>query len=564
MRNFLIIFSFFFVSNFIFSQMLIFDEEKCKFWHYLDPEKDVLKKFYYYKYKAKVFGISLNRAYKFLEKIKREPQPVIVAILDSGIDTTHNALKEVLWKNSKEIPNNNIDDDNNGYIDDVYGWNFLGNDKKENLNDEAYEYARIYGKWKDFFINVAPNEISEELRSDYELFVEAKKEFEKNFLPVYTEFLLYKMILSSYENYLKKLKEYLKVDSLTTNDLIKLAEQNKTDTIRFYAFALRVLYQKLNLENIEQELKKLEKKINTEYNYKDNLRALINDDPYNLNDSIYGNNDVMSTTSHHGTFVAGIIGGSVGIAKNNVKIMTVRIVPGGDERDKDVAMGIRYAVKNGAKIINMSFGKKFSPEKGFVDKMVKYAAENNVLIIHAAGNDATDNDKIPHYPTPYSIKGEKLTDLWIDVGAMTFDRIASFSNYGKNTVDLFAPGEYIYTTIPNNGFEFGSGTSAAAPVVTGVAALLMSYFPELSPQEIKEILLKSVYKPKEKFFKPINTDFFFSENYNLFEFFSNYNDDNIKYDLSEFCKTGGIINAYNAVKLAYKYSKNKLKKRKLN
>lgn len=515
-------------------------------WHFLDPKKD------------KYPGISLNKAYDLLLKTKRKPQKIIVAVIDSGVDTAHSDLFEVIWKNPDEVPINGIDDDKNGYIDDIHGWNFLGNRNNENVKDEAYEYARIYGRWKDYFKNIDPESLNSEEKAIYKIYLKAKEKLEQEYIKLYSEKLYLLMIKDRIYSLYNKLKNTVKKDTITEEDIKYISEN--IDSLKFDAHIYQILFNEIDLNKINDRINEINTKLNTELNYKDNLRKIINDNPYDLKDSIYGNNNVKGPTSNHGTFVAGIIGASrkndneaMGIA-NCVEIMCIRILGGGDERDKDVALAIKYAVNKGAKVINMSFGKYFSPEKYMVDEAVKYAKKHNVILVHAAGNESKNNDIEPHYPTPYDENYNLLTDLWIEVGASTYDiknPIASFSNYGKKTVDIFAPGDEIYGLSSDNKFESSSGTSAAAPVVTGVVALLMSYFPELTPGEIKEIILKSAYKIKspEKTKKYYEYKKYIEELYGSSLFFP--------ISLEEACQSGGIVNAYNAVKLALKYSKKK-------
>lgn len=515
-------------------------------WHFLDPAKD------------KYPGISLNKAYELLLKTKRKPQKIVVAVIDSGVDTSHSDLSEVIWKNTKEIPMNGIDDDNNGYIDDIYGWNFLGNNNNENIKDEAYEYARIYGRWKDYFKNIDPESLNPNEKALYKTFLKAKEKLEDEYFKLYTEKFYLLMIKDKIYSLYTTLKNSINKDTLTEEDIKYISEN--IDSLKFEAYLYRSFSIEVDFNKFNERINEINTKLNTELNYKDNLRKIINDNPYDLKDSLYGNNNVKGPTSSHGTFVAGIIGAS---RKNNneamgiadcVEIMCVRMLGGGDERDKDVALAIKYAVNKGAKVINMSFGKYFSPEKYMVDEAIKYAKKHNVILVHAAGNEALNNDIEPHYPTPYDENYNLLTDLWIEVGASTYDMknpIASFSNYGKNTVDIFAPGEEIFSLSPDNKFESSSGTSAAAPVVTGVVALLMSYFPELTPNEIKEIILKSVYKTKS----PKKSKNYYEYYKYLQELYGNSL--LTPSSLQEACQSGGIINAYNAVKLALKYSKKK-------
>jgi len=288
-----------------------------------------------------------------------------------------------------------------------------------------------------------------------------------------------------------------------------------------------------------------------EYGYNENFdsRKIVGDNYNNVYEKGYGNNDVTGPDALHGTHVAGIIAanrknnlGIAGIA-DNVKIMSVRTVPNGDERDKDVANAIIYAVDNGASVINMSFGKSFSPQKEAVDKAVKYAEKKGVLLVHAAGNDGEDIDKENNFPTRKYLDGKEAKN-WIEIGASSYgaddDFVASFSNYGKKGVDVFAPGVEIYSTVPDNHYLIEQGTSMAAPMVTGIAAMLMSYFPELSAEEVKDIIKKSTRKfDGLKVVEPGTKK---------------------KVELSDLSNTGGLVNAYEAVRMAQELKKSKLVK----
>jgi subtilisin family serine protease len=240
----------------------------------------------------------------------------------------------------------------------------------------------------------------------------------------------------------------------------------------------------------------------------------------------------------HGTHVAGIIGakrnngkGIDGIADQVILMPIVATTAKGDERDKDVANAIRYAVDNGARIINMSFSKRFSSDKQLVDEAFRYAEQNQVLIIHAAGNDGNDLDTATYYPIPYDQNGRRFSNL-ITVGwsrPLFNERLAHpNSNYGQD-VDLFAPGSDILSTVPGNSYDYKSGSSMSTPVVTGVAALLWSYFPKLTMLQLKTILLRSTYKPRIMVNRPGSKT--------LVPF-------------SSLSATGGILNARNAVEMA--------------
>jgi subtilisin family serine protease len=307
--------------------------------------------------------------------------------------------------------------------------------------------------------------------------------------------------------------------------------------------------------DLEEYLKELKEAVDyygviVNYGYNENFdsREIVGDNISNLQEKNYGNNDVKGPDSNHGTHVAGIIAadrnnnlGIKGIA-DNVKIMVVRAVPNGDERDKDVANAIIYAVDNGAKIINMSFGKSFSPQKEAVDKAVRYAEQKGVLLVHAAGNDSEDIDVNKNYPSKFYLDGKEAKN-WIEVGASSAgsdeDLVGSFSNYGRKMVSLFAPGVEIYSTVPDNKYKNNDGTSMASPATAGVAALLMSYFPELTALQVKDILMKSSRKfDNLKVQKPGGG----------------------KVDFNQLSASGGLVNAYEAVKMAKAMKSMKIEK----
>lgn len=248
----------------------------------------------------------------------------------------------------------------------------------------------------------------------------------------------------------------------------------------------------------------------------------------------------------HGTHVAGIIGairgnklGADGVA-DNVLLMSLRAVPNGDEQDKDIALAIRYAADNGAQVINMSFGKSYSPNQKEVYEAILYAESKGVLLIHAAGNDAENVDKEPNFPTSMYSFQTKPFDNYLTIGASTNEPksklVASFSNYGQKGVDVFAPGYQIYNSVPQSDYKVLQGTSMAAPMVAGVAALLKSYFPSLTMKQIKDVILQSstsykgvkVVIPAEKEL----TD----------------GGDNLV-DFATLSTAGGVVNVYNAVKM---------------
>ncbi|MBX2900254.1 MAG: S8 family serine peptidase [Cyclobacteriaceae bacterium] len=498
-------------------------------WFLHDPEQD------------SVLGVSAERVYQTL--LKDQPsRTVIVAVIDSGVDIEHEDLKSVIWKNEKEIPGNGIDDDGNGYIDDVYGWNFIGG-KNDNVAADTYELTREYIRLKALYGTMEENKVPKKQKAEYESYKKIKDKFEKLKAKNEQQYKLYATIYKNVKTSIDTLKAMLNVQTLTAEDVQRF--QTQEPGLLFAKGFLQNMFKNMNEgERIEDYIDELKEGVNyyeviVKYGYNEEYdsRQIVGDNINNLYEKNYGNNDVIGPDATHGTHVAGIIAadrtnnlGIKGIA-NNVKIMVVRAVPNGDERDKDVANAIIYAVDNGAHIINMSFGKPYSPQKQAVDKAVRYAEQKGVLLVHAAGNDAKDADVEKSFPTRFYADGKEAKN-WIEVGASGWggeDVVGSFSNYGKKTVAFFAPGVDVYSTVPGNQYKDESGTSMASPSTAGVAAILMSYFPELTAAEVKNVLMQSarrfgtlqVQKPgggKTKF--------------------------------ENLSSTGGMVNAYEAVKLA--------------
>ncbi|MCT4640943.1 MAG: S8 family serine peptidase [Bacteriovoracaceae bacterium] len=437
---------------------------------------------------------------------------IIVAVIDSGVDVNHEDLQGSIWVNKKEIPNNNIDDDGNGYIDDVMGWNFIGaaDAMISFIKDESLQNKYRLINRKDGQVEADTLEITREFTRLSKLkkaYNESNRDFPKKWNEQLDQFgKIIKNIRTvekaEYDYYTEQIniilnneqviKETLNVSKITKEFLYNITREDlqeaKESLLEFYETYLNPI------ESLKSERHYSEIALFFHYNPQYNSRKeIVKDDEDNLNQKYYGNNNVIGPNAFHGTHVAGIIAAkrnnNIGIngVASQVKIMPIRIVPNGDERDKDVANAIYYAVDNGAQIINMSFGKPYSPNKNLVKKAIEYAQKRNVLLIHSAGNDNTNNDKRKMYPS-----ASYQHSNWIEVGASDKYKsniFANFSNYGKRTVDIFAPGVNIISTIPNNQYASASGTSMAAPVVSGVAAALLSYDNKLKPQEIKDLII---------------------------------------------------------------------------
>jgi subtilisin family serine protease len=494
-------------------------------------------------------GISLAKAYNFIQSKKIKSKKVVVAVIDSGIDTLHEDLKPVLWTNPREIPNNGKDDDKNGFVDDIHGWNFIGGKDGRNVKEDSDEGSRVYHKLKSIWeeADVDTSKLNANEKKSYASYLKAKQKVVGGVDAEATSF--YKELFPKLQKGDSVLRKEIGKEEYNGEDL---KNNNTTDPNgkMVKGFILNICKQNNSYEitNTEliNELSGLIRKADAVKEAPPTYRKdIVKDDETNINDRFYGNNDIMASTPMHGTHCSGIIGaarnngkGIDGVA-DNVSIMMLRAVPDGDEHDKDIANAIRYAVDNGAKIISMSFGKDFSPEKNWVDDAFKYAEKKGVLLIHAAGNDSKNIDTEDNFPSAVFQDGTGKAKNIITVGAsgdkMNGGLTAVFSNFGKSEVDIFAPGVAIYSTIPG-GNTYGnlSGTSMACPVVAGIAALILEYYPTFTPQQVKEIIEKSAIVETEEVNIPGTSD---------------------KTSLKELSKTGGYANAYEAIKLADSMSK---------
>lgn len=487
----------------------------------------------------RVPGISVERAYRELLAGKSPKQTVVVAIIDNGIDTLHADLRASLWSNPKEVAGNAKDDDTNGFADDVRGWNFIGGRDGQDVHFDTFEVTREYARCHNQPAASGQPPITDQtycqkVDADYE---KQRKEIERN---VQT----YRQIHDVLQQIIPMLKQAVAPDSLTA-DRARALRPTTPQMTQAREIYLELEGQGATPSVIEDGLKSLEGQLKYAINPSFNPRTIVGDNYVDPTERRYGNPDVMGQDAKHGTHVAGIIGAtrgnSVGIdgIAPAVKFMPIRTVPDGDERDKDVANAIRYAVDNGAQIISMSFGKAYSPYKATVDEAVKYADAKGVLMVHAAGNDGADLSKTKSYPTPAYISGGRPQN-WIEVGASSWkggdSLAASFSNYGQQQVDVFAPGVDILSTIPGNQYERDSGTSMAAPVVSGLAALILDFYPNLTASDLKKIIMGSVTKIDQSVVRPGKED------------------RNPSVPFGTLSITGGIVNAYNALKMAEQVS----------
>ena len=485
-------------------------------------------------------GIALHQAYSLLDSTARSPKKVVVAIIDSGSDVDHEDLKDNIWINNDEVVGNMLDDDANGYVDDVFGWNFIGGQDSSHVNYDTYELTRLYVKGLELFsVFDTLTNIPDSLTDEYLQFKDIEEEFEAERSSLESELIQIKQLQQNIESILFFLGE-TSLDSVEVNNYLSDEIEPSMQMQEALGFVALLQDNGINEQLIDEYIEQIGVQLEYGYNISFDPRSIVGDDYEDLDNRFYGNSDVKGPDYDHGTHVAGIIAanrdnniGAIGITQ--VELMIIRAVPNGDERDKDVANAIRYAVDNGADVINMSFGKSYSPELFYVKQAIEYAAQNEVLMVHAAGNDGANIDSVANYPSPIISDGSSSPYL-ITVGASGWQGVnelaAFFSNYGASTVDLFAPGVDIYSTMPNQEYELSNGTSMAAPVVSGVFALLMQYFPEYSPLEIKEIIVSSVVKTDEQIMLPGQS---LEAQYVPFDSLS---------------KHGGIVNAYRAVREA--------------
>ncbi|MEO8237977.1 MAG: S8 family peptidase [Flavobacterium sp.] len=509
-------------------------------------------------------GISLDKWYK--QKKRKPKKSIVVAVIDTQIDKNHEDLQGQIWINSNEIPNNDLDDDHNGYIDDVNGWSFTGTKNGGYVVWSNYEYVRILRDWKPLFEEKKENQISTGELANFKEYQRALKMFDtkEKFYKNWQNSLNYSISLfpiakDSLKQYFPKEDyTYQQLDSMYKKHKIndKTYRQRRDDNDKDLGALIDFMMAKFEvnqktIEDIKNMKIQLDSVISKNLNIDYNDRLLIGDNPKILEKG-YGNNNVSNNKAghrpiqDHSTKMAGIIGGNRENKKGikgilqNVKIMPLNISPSGDENDKDIAMAVYYAVDNGAKVINMSLGKEFSLHKEWVFDAFKYAEDHDVLIVHSAGNDSSDMDKNPEYPSDNSFDGSnEICNNFINVGSITHKLdstfVSGFSNYGKQNVDLFAPGQEIYTTSAGNSYKSDSGTSMATPMVSGTAALIWSYYPNLTASEIKQIILDSGTAYDLEVIVPGTED--------------------KKVPFSELSKSGKVLNVYNAMQLAEKVSK---------
>ncbi|MES3629489.1 MAG: S8 family peptidase [Longimonas sp.] len=489
-------------------------------------------------------GLSTYRAHTTLLADRGPERTVTVAIIDSGVDTEHDELAPQIWRNEGEVADTGADDDGNGYVDDLHGWNFLGNADGENVDADTYEVTRLYRTYSDWVSSTDTTDLSAAGRDSLDYYYRIQADFYSDRDEAQQRLQNVRQAHETVQQVLRYVRNYLDVEEVTPADVARLEDADDPGAQQSFEILTFFYDQGLTPNDIKDFYDRITTQVEYGYNPDFDPRPIVGDDYNDLSERYYGNSDVHGPDPGHGTHVAGIVGAARdttlridGVAPA-VRLMPIRAVPDGDEHDKDVANAIRYAADNGADIINMSFGKGYSPQKHAVDAAVRYADSLGVLMVHAAGNSASDNDEGDNFPTPFYEDGDRATH-WIEVGAsgwtMDEELVASFSNYGATTVDVFAPGADIYSATTGNAYRFNSGTSMAAPMVSGVAALLMSYYPSLSAEDVRAIILESAvsYADHEVTLPNDNPDM-----------------PGTQVQFGSLSVTGGIVNAYRAVQMA--------------
>ncbi|MEN8889962.1 MAG: S8 family peptidase [Wenyingzhuangia sp.] len=504
-----------------------FSTEELRTWSHADLATDSIP------------GISLAAAYTFLKD--KKSVPVVVAVTDSGSDITHQDLASKVWTNPKEIPGNGVDDDKNGFVDDVHGWNFLGATYDENL-----ELTRLYRKQKPLYEGKTALDFKKKKEIEkFNAFKALEEDYNKNLERVkkgQDQYMQYEEMLQATHVSMQNLtgKENYTLEDLTaTSSTFDRINSQKEMATKILASGSTIEAQ---IDQLEPAIAYYTSQVNYYYNLAFNGRAKLKDDGYLMKTKFYGDPNVKNQGDDeiHGTHVSGIVlaerNNNLGVSGvvDNALLMAVRVVPNGDEYDKDVALGIRYAVDHGAKVINTSFGKGYSPNAEWVYDAIRYAAKKDVLIVNAAGNDGANIDVKPSFPNDVKKGNKEVSDNFLTVGATTRfyneNLPATFTNYGQNNVDVFAPGHDIYNTVPNDSYKSLSGTSMASPATAGVAALIRSYFPELSASQVKHIIMNSGTLVELEVLLPKG--------------------EGALIPFAALSKSGRIVNAYNAVKMA--------------
>jgi subtilisin family serine protease len=531
-------------------------------WHHLAPEDGV-------------FGAAIERAHAAARESGLRParRPITIALIGGGIDISHKAISDIIWVNRRERRINGRDNDRNGWIDDRHGWNFLGNDTMtinslSTMGDR--EFLRLKDKYNHFLFveDGIAYMFDDELGALVETEPPADMEEFEYFLRVVTESELAEtnrgvMLAKAVVWYIREIGHSMRMAYpervLTRTDFGEFVRaQQSTTAMQDALFAfIDLMFMSANTEDWNtmaafadtefipiQELRH-ERAMARRFPRE---RELIGDDPNDLNDKGYGNNNLLANNALRNTMIAGIIGAGGGQSEirgitNNVQIMTLRIEADfGEPYMKDMALAIRYAVEQGADIIQLGATNRLFPrhQSHWVEEALRYAEQRNVLVVIPVRDLSSNLDDFPFYPNRNLSTGT-LSNIITVAASDSLGNPFLWANFSETELDIFAPGVEIKSAMPGNRYAIDSGSAYAAAMVTGVAAFIKNYFPQITPAQMRQLLIDTV------------TDRSDAEVEKQYRATAGSMRGRIATDLflfSDLCVSGGILNAERAIKEA--------------
>ena len=520
--------------------------------------------------KDNVYGAEVNKAYDFLKGKKMKKRPV-VALIGSGIDVEHEDLKQAIWFNPKEKADGK-DNDKNGLVDDINGWNFLGGKDgqvmESTMREGDREFLRLKDKYADYMfdgkdyykiINEKMTKVPAPENVDEFNYYRFNVMPESPIAGSYGGWVLVQAVKEYAAKFDKMMRERFPNKELTQEDFnICYDPKAPRDSLAEVAFMVCAygfsIYQTDKWDAVYAGIKSGAQiqQSQAEYEAKvkqfgsDGRATIIGDNYLDINDNKYGNNVLLTTDASIGTMEAGIIAGKRdnGLGGNGImdqaEIMTLRVSANGEPYLKDIALAIRYAVDHGADVILLPVQNSLYPEdqKKWISEALEYAESKGVLAITPAWEASQDLSKDIYFPNRWMTGKKELTNLMVVSSSDKEGNPSMTSNYGAKEVDLYAPGIDIYSTYTGDTYQTGTGIGLAAATTVGVAALLKAYYPQLTGTQIRNILLESVTSRKDvEVEKGIRVNGQASQDLFLF---------------GDLCLSGGILNAYQAVVAADK------------
>lgn len=523
-----------------------------------------------------IYGAEVNKAYDFLKdkKIKKRP---VVAIIGTGLDIEHEDLKDAIWKNPKEKKINGKDNDKNGYIDDIHGWNFLGGKDgtvmEKTMEEGDREFIRLfdkgYGKYfydgENFYqmINDKKTKVpAPDNMNEYRYYVNRVLS-ESRIAGSYGGYQLSYLIRDYGKHFDRMMRAKYPNQELTQKEFgicydPKAAKRDSLSEVAFMIYIMGFTVSQTDSwdvvhnaiksgDQITMAKEEYEKAMQQYGN--DGRKEIVGDNYLDLNDYKYGNNVLLTSDAFAGTMLGGIIAanrendwGMNGIM-DKAELMTLRVKANeGEPYLKDVVLAIRYAVDNHADIIMLPQQATLYPDnqKKWVDEALKYAESKGVLVVVPTREYSVDMAKMEFYPNRWMTGEKELTNLMIVASSDKNGNPSMSSNYGAKEVDLFAPGTDVYSSYTGDTYQKASGAGLAAAATVGVAALIKAYYPELSGSQIRNLLIKSVTSRADaEVEKGIRVKDRVTQDLFLF---------------GDLCLSKGILNAYNAVIAADKMS----------